>query len=84
MKIPVKVVPNASRDRIVGWLGDRLKISVTAPPERGRANRAVIDVLAAALDVPRSRIRVVSGGKTPSKIIEVGGPETLAGKLRRT
>jgi uncharacterized protein (TIGR00251 family) len=49
----VKVVPGSSRDQIMGWLGDPLKIKVTAPPEKGKANEAVVAV---AGDVMKSDV----------------------------
>ena len=61
MKLPVKVIPKASRDRVVGWVGHRLKVAVTASPERGKANTAVIEVLANVLGVSCNRIRITSG-----------------------
>ncbi|MGB9626422.1 MAG: DUF167 domain-containing protein, partial [Phycisphaerae bacterium] len=45
VEVAVKVVPGSSRDRIMGVLGDALKIAVAAPPEKGKANQAVIEVL---------------------------------------
>src|SRR5690606_13091128 len=45
-KLSVKVVPRASRDEIVGWLGDRLKVKIAAPPQDGRANAALEAFLA--------------------------------------
>ena len=47
----MKVVPGSSRDQVVGWLGDASKIKVTAPPEKGKANEAVIELLAEPLGV---------------------------------
>lgn len=73
MRLLLKVVPKASRDRIVGWLGDRLKVSVTAAPERGRANAAVEALLAGALELPASRVRIVSGETTALKTAEIDG-----------
>lgn len=71
--LSVKVHPKASRDAIGGWVGDTLRISVTAVPERGKANAAVIELLARALRQPRSSLRVVRGDGQPNKLIEVPG-----------
>jgi uncharacterized protein (TIGR00251 family) len=72
-RLNVKVVPGSSRNQIVGWLGDALKIKVTAPPEKGKANEAVVELLAEALDVSTDDIMVVSGHSSPSKVIAVTG-----------
>lgn len=72
-RLAVKVVPKASRSRIVGWLGDALKIAVTAPPEGGRANTAVTELLAASLDVPVSRVQCVAGHASSRKLFEIAG-----------
>lgn len=71
--LSVKVSPKASRDAIGGWIGDTLRISVTAVPERGKANEAVIELLARALRQPKSSLRVVRGDSQPNKLIEVPG-----------
>lgn len=73
MKLSLKVVPGASRSGIAGWLGESLKIRVTVPAESGKANRAVIKVLADALEIPRSDIDIVSGSANPRKMIEING-----------
>jgi len=72
-KLAVKVVPRASRDEIVGWLGDRLKIKVAAPPQDGRANDALEAYLAERLGVPRRKVRVAAGHGSTSKIVEIEG-----------
>jgi uncharacterized protein (TIGR00251 family) len=67
------VVPGSSRNEIVGWLGDALKIKVTAPPEKGKANEAVVELLAAALDIATDDVIVVSGHASPAKVVAVSG-----------
>ena len=65
--VPVRVQPRARRDEIVGWDGSTLRIRVTAPPVDGRANDAVITVLAEAFGVPRASVGLVSGATNPNK-----------------
>lgn len=72
-RITVKVVPGASRDQVVGWLGDALKVRVHAPPEKGRANSAVTGLLAGVLGIPARDVSVCAGHTSRVKIIEVSG-----------
>jgi len=71
--MPVKVVPGSSRDAIVGWLGETLKVRVSAPPERGKANAAITTLLATALGTDRTAVTVVAGNTTHRKMVEVTG-----------
>ena len=75
MRLPVKVAPKAARNALNGWMGDTLKISVTTAPEKGKANQAVIELLAAALHLPKSALAVVRGETSQQKIIEGRGLE---------
>jgi len=65
--VPVKVVPNASRDKIAGVLGDCVKITTAAAPERGKANAAVAKTLAKALGVSVRDVKLISGPTNPRK-----------------
>jgi hypothetical protein len=58
---------------VAGWLGDALRVRVTAPAERGKANEAVEATVAETLGVPTANVRVVSGGASPRKILEILG-----------
>ena len=69
----VKVVPGSSRDRIVGELGEELKIAVTKPPQDGQANAAVVKLLAAALGVAVGDVTIVAGHSNPRKQIQIRG-----------
>ena len=71
----VKVVPSSSRDQLAGWLGAALKIKVMAPPEKGRANAAVVAFLARQLGVDKQAIEVISGQSSPAKVLQVDGLE---------
>ena len=69
----MKAVPGAKRDEIVGRLGDRLKVRVSAPPEGGRANEAICTLIAAALGVRARDVAIVSGHARAEKVVEVSG-----------
>jgi len=72
-RLPVKVIPSSSRDGIAGWLGDTLKGRVTAPPERGKANKAVAGAIADALAIRKECVRILSGATSARKVIEIRG-----------
>ena len=71
--LPVKVVPGASRDRIAGVLGDRLKIATSAPPEKGKANAAIAKFLARLLNVDRRSVVHLRGTTCPLKEFRIDG-----------
>ena len=72
-RIELTVSPGAARSELVGRHGDGWRARVAAPPERGRANRALVELLAEALDVPRERVTVVAGQTGRRKVVEVDG-----------
>ena len=86
MRLHVKVVPGASSDEISGWLGDRLKVRVRAPAEGGRANAALMKVLAMGLGVSPQALAMVSGAASAHKVIEVDslGEGEVRQRLSRT
>jgi len=71
--LSLKAVPGAKRDEIVGRLGDRLKVRVSAPPEGGKANKAICRLLAAALNLSVQNIDVVRGHSSAEKTVRVAG-----------
>jgi uncharacterized protein (TIGR00251 family) len=73
VEFAIKVVPGASRDRIAGLLGDALKVAVSAPPEKGKANKAVIALLARTFGIARANVRIISGETQPHKTVRLTG-----------
>ncbi len=75
--INLKVVPGARRDEVAGVLaspgGDRLKVRVSAPPEGGKANKAVCRLIAMTLGVRASAVEIVAGPTSPEKTVRVSG-----------
>jgi len=79
--LDLKVIPNAPRTEVAGWLGAALKVKVHAPALDGRANEALLAFLAATLGVPRRAVTLVRGDKSRHKVIRVEGlgpPEVRA------
>lgn len=72
-RLKLRVSPGAGRAAVVGRHGDAWKVRVMEAPERGRANDAVVRLLADALAVPRSDVTLVSGHGTREKIVELTG-----------
>jgi uncharacterized protein (TIGR00251 family) len=70
MKIQVRVKPN-SRTEEVSQEGDSFIIKVKEPPKEGKANQAVIKLLAEHFGVPQSQVRILSGFKSRNKVVEV-------------
>ena len=71
IKLKLKVTPASARNRIIGWLDDALKVSVTASANAGKANQAVIVLLADHLGVKKSNIVIKSGHHSARKTIEL-------------
>jgi uncharacterized protein len=71
--LQIKAIPASSRNCIAGWLGETLKVRVTAPAERGKANAAIEATIAEALGLPREGVRIVAGHSSPRKVLEIAG-----------
>lgn len=74
----VKVQARARREGIAGVHDGALRVRVTAPPVEGRANRAVLTLLAERLRVSRGSIKIAAGERSPLKLIEVTGLDGAA------
>lgn len=77
-RIRVHLTPRGGRDAIEGWSGGSsadatLRVRVAAPPVEGAANEALIRLIARALDVPKSAIRLTAGAQSRNKVIEIEG-----------
>ena len=69
----VHLTPRSARDEVLGLEGDVLRARVTAPPVEGRANEALLRLLAEALGVPKSSLRIVRGQRSREKLVSVEG-----------
>ena len=63
----VRVQPKARQNAVMGWRGEALRVSITAAPEDGKANRAVIELLADTLALPAASISLVRGATSRDK-----------------
>lgn len=85
MLVGVRVSPSAPRTALRGIYGDRLKVSVNAPPEANRANHQLVEALAGWLELRRDDVHVESGHSSKDKVIAFTGIEEaeLRSKLTR-
>jgi uncharacterized protein len=78
----LRVIPGSVKPGIVGRYGDAWKLRVSAPPERGQANEATLDLLADTLGLPAANVRLVSGHGSRDKTVEVAGLTTAEAERR--
>jgi uncharacterized protein len=85
IELRIKVVPGASRSEIVGVLGDRLKIRIAAPPEKGKANETLLNLIAEWLGT--KNIELIAGHGSAEKTVRVDGMFELGaahlGRIKR-
>lgn len=81
-RIRVRLTPKAARDEVAGWHDGVLRVRVTAPPVEGKANAALEALVAKALRVPKSRVRVVSGAKGRDKTLAIEGIDEADARAR--
>jgi uncharacterized protein (TIGR00251 family) len=92
-RLRLRVAPGSTRSGVVGRHGGAWKVRVAAPPEDGRANEAVVRLLADTLSLPRKAVTLVSGHGARDKVVELEGIDptqidqrmsSAAGKERRS
>jgi uncharacterized protein len=76
--LAVHVTPRSGRDEVSGWRGTELSVRVTVAPEGGKANAAACIVVAKALGVPKSSVRVMRGETARHKILHIEGVDDSA------
>ncbi|WP_337189342.1 DUF167 family protein [Phenylobacterium sp.] len=77
-RLAVRVTPKGGRDGVDGWAADEagrlvLKVRVSSPPADGAANAAVVALIAKALKVPKSAVRIAAGDTARVKRLEIDG-----------
>lgn len=83
--LSIRTQPGSSKNRIVGEYGGRLKLAVTAAQEKGKANKAIIELLADTLRINASSIHIISGESSRDKrfVIEGLTLEDIASSLNQ-
>jgi uncharacterized protein (TIGR00251 family) len=82
-RLAVQVAPRAAANRLLGPYRGALKVALTAPPVEGAANAALVAFLAEVLDIPRSRITLVTGSTRRGKLLHIAGltPDAVLARL---
>lgn len=73
IRLALKVTPNARRNEITGYKDGVIQIKVAAPPEKGKANKALIDLVAETLGIRKSSITIIKGETSRNKVVLIKG-----------
>lgn len=77
MKLDIKVIPNARKNQISGWINDRLKVKICKPPQKGQANKELIKYLSKEWELPRSCISIEKGFQSKEKTINISSDKGI-------
>jgi uncharacterized protein len=82
-KISVKITPNSGRNEIAGLSGEVWRIKVAAPPEKGKANKELIEFLSEILGIRKDKITLIRGLTSHNKVIAIDGlsPEAISARF---
>lgn len=67
--VKVKVLPNSSKNHLIEYKNDELKVKIKAVPEKGKANAELIHFLSKELKIPKSSIKILKGESSANKIL---------------
>lgn len=73
ISLTVRIQPNASKNEVLGMVNEMVKIKITAPPVDNKANKECLKFLSKILHIPKSKLLILKGQKTRSKIIQISG-----------
>lgn len=83
VRLRLRVSAGASRRRILGVHGGALKLSVKAPPEKGKANKDVVSLVAETFGLTPSEVEILSGETSPDKVVRLAlSPQEAAARCR--
>lgn len=80
--VECRVIPRAGREEIRGERDGALLVALTAPPVEGRANEALIAIVAAAVGIPRSRVSLLTGAQSRKKVLFLQGVDAHSARAR--
>ena len=73
VKISLRVYPNASRNEVAGFIDGVLRVKISAPPSKGKANRELITFLSRLLGVGKDSVNIIKGHTTRNKVVAIDG-----------
>ncbi len=73
IRLALKVTPNAGRNEIIGYKDGALHIKVAVAPEKGKANKALVDLLAERLGIRKSAVTIIKGKTSRNKVVFING-----------
>lgn len=69
--LAIKVIPNAKKNEVIGWINNELKIRIAAVPEKGNANEEVVNFLAKYLKISKTKITLIKGATSRHKLLKI-------------